>query len=324
MLVAFKTCLVRTSALTPHVSASHAALVEKRGAVVARLQDLQQSSAPLVELFQTPEVQEQARVNADGGQLRDYLEANHADVFQPEALDTLYDYAQILYDIGRYPDAEIILYQYNSLATDSGKAFSALWGRLASGILCQKWDTAWEDQKRLREYIDTNNPASALEQLQQRTWLIHWSLFVFFNHEEGLDALIELFLYNPAYANTIQTVCPHILRYLTTAVIAQSQTQKRRDVLKLLVKVIKQESNAYSDPITEFIQCLYVNFDFDRAQKTLRECETVLLNDFFLVARRNEFIENARLFIFETYCRIHNTISIDMLVSPTATPVPFK
>ena len=39
----------------------------------------------------------------------------------------------------------------------------------------------------------------------------------------------------------------------------------------------------------------------------------VLLNDFFLVARRDEFIENARLFIFETYCRIHNTISINML-----------
>jgi hypothetical protein len=36
----------------------------------------------------------------------------------------------------------------------------------------------------------------------------------------------------------------------------------------------------------------------------------VLGSDFFLVACRDEFIENARLFIFETYCRIHNTISI--------------
>lgn len=36
----------------------------------------------------------------------------------------------------------------------------------------------------------------------------------------------------------------------------------------------------------------------------------MLANDFFLFHYREDFIENARLFIFETYCRIHNTISI--------------
>ena len=98
-----------------------------------------------------------------------------------------------------------------------------------------------------------------------------------------------------------------MLRYLTTAVITN---KRRRNVLKDLVKVIQQESYTYRDPITEFLECLYVNFDFDGAQQKLRECETVLANDFFLVACRDDFIENARLFIFETYCRIHNTISI--------------
>lgn len=39
----------------------------------------------------------------------------------------------------------------------------------------------------------------------------------------------------------------------------------------------------------------------------------VLENDFFLVHSREEFIDSARLFVFETYCRIHNTISISML-----------
>jgi len=48
-------------------------------------------------------------------------------------------------------------------------------------------------------------------------------------------------------------------------------------------------------------------------RKKLRECETVLLNDFFLVACLEDFIENARLLIFETFCRIHECISIDML-----------
>ena len=36
-----------------------------------------------------------------------------------------------------------------------------------------------------------------------------------------------------------------------------------------------QESYTYRDPITEFLECLYVNFDFDGAQQKLVECETV-------------------------------------------------
>lgn len=106
------------------------------------------------------------------------------------------------------------------------------------------------------------------------------------------------------YLNAIQTMCPHILRYLTTAVITNKDVRKRRQVLKDLVKVIQQvnvneiqffcnlilmkcaahercfffllqESYTYKDPITEFVECLYVNFDFDGAQKKLRECESV-------------------------------------------------
>jgi len=39
----------------------------------------------------------------------------------------------------------------------------------------------------------------------------------------------------------------------------------------------------------------------------------VLDNDFFLVACRSEFIENARLSIFETFCRVHQCISIRLV-----------
>merc|ERR1711894_268628 len=119
-----------------------------------------------------------------------------------------------------------------------------------------------------------------------------------------------MFLYQPQYLNAIQTQCPHILRYLTTAAITN---KKRRNVLKDLVKIIQQESYTYRDPITEFLECLYVNFDFDGAQQKLRDCETVLVIVFFLVACIDDFIENARLFIFETFCRIHQCISIKML-----------
>ena len=52
------------------------------------------------------------------------------------------------------------------------------------------------------------------------------------------------------------------------------------------MKVIQQESYTYKDPITEFLECLYVNFDFDGAQQKLRECETVSVSvKFFTVVK---------------------------------------
>ena len=38
----------------------------------------------------------------------------------------------------------------------------------------------------------------------------------------------------------------------------------------------------HQDPITQFLQCLYVRFDFDGAQEQLQACYHVLRNDYFL------------------------------------------
>lgn len=57
-----------------------------------------------------------------------------------------------------------------------------------------------------------------------------------------------------------------------------------------------------------------MNFDFDGARQKLQECQTVVFNDFFLIALLNEFVENARLMIFETFCRIHQCISIQYVI----------
>lgn len=285
------------------------ALVEKRKSVLEKLKQFQEDCTPFTSLFEKPEVISQIKASRDGAQLLAYLKENFD--FQPEMLDTLYDYAKFQFDCGNYAFAAEYLYNYRVLCNDQEKDISALWGKFACDILLSRdWEAAFEDLNALRDFIDGQEGVSPLVQLQQRTWLIHWSLFVFFNHPKGRDGIIDLFLYQPNYSNAIQTVCPHVLRYLTTAVITN---KRRRNVLKDLVKLIQQESYSYRDPITEFLECLYVNFDFDGAQKKLRECETVLSSDFFLVACRDEFIENARLFIFETYCRIHNTISISML-----------
>uniref|UniRef100_A0A8C1GP48 Eukaryotic translation initiation factor 3 subunit E n=1 Tax=Cyprinus carpio TaxID=7962 RepID=A0A8C1GP48_CYPCA len=224
-------------------------LREKRTEVVAQLKQLQSETEPIVKVFEDPETTRQMQSTRDGRMLFDYLADKHG--FRQEYLDTLYRYAKFQYECGNYSGAAEYLYFFRVLvpATDRN-ALNSLWGKLASEILMQNWEAAMEDLTRLRETIDNNTVSSPLQSLQQRTWLIHWSLF---------------------------------------------------------------ESYTYKDPITEFVECLYVNFDFDSAQKKLRECEAVLVNDFFLVACLEDFIENARLFIFETFCRIHQCISISML-----------
>ncbi len=49
--------------------------------------------------------------------------------------------------------------------------------------------------------------------------------------------MIDILLYEVQYTNAIQTMCPHILRFLTAAVITN---KRRRTIMKDLVRVIQQ------------------------------------------------------------------------------------
>ncbi|CAK9251070.1 unnamed protein product [Sphagnum jensenii] len=291
-------------------------MVDRRVEVVGRLKLLEESAAPLISFLQNPALVQELRTDKQYN-----LQMLH-DRYQigTEQIEALYEYAKFQFECGNYSGASDFLYQYRTLCTNSDHSFSALWGKLAAEVLMQNWDVAIEELTRLKDIIDSKNFASPLNQLQQRTWLMHWSLFIFFNHENGRNGIIDLF-FSERYLNAIQTNAHHLLRYLATAAVVN---KRRRNMLKELIKVIQQEHYTYSDPITEFLECLYVNYDFEGAQEKLRECEEVIVNDFFLgkqaqengfvtVPLRDEFLENARLFIFETYCRIHQCIDIGML-----------
>ena len=223
------------------------------------------------------------------------------------------EFAKFLYECGDYEGARDMLDHYLALCFPAGKkldasGFRALWGKFGSEVLLKNWEGALHDLGRLRTAIDDFG-APPLEQLQQRSWLLHWSLFVFFNHAKGHDGIIDLFL-NEKYLQAIQTNCPWLLRYLTTAVIIN---KRRRATLKDLVRVITMEHDLKADPVTQFLECLYVKFDFEGAQRTLAECDKALRSDYFLCNCADAFMEDARLFVFETYCRIHTKIDIGML-----------
>ena len=62
--------------------------------------------------------------------------------------------------------------------------------------------------------------------------------------------------------------------------------------------------------MTSFLKELYIEFDFEAAQKELTLAEEVVKNDFFLNEFKDEFLDNARYLISEAYCRIHQKIDI--------------
>ncbi|KAJ8747243.1 hypothetical protein K2173_024147 [Erythroxylum novogranatense] len=288
-------------------------MVERRAEVVSRLKALEEAAAAFLQ--NTNAAQE---LRAD----KQYNLQMFHDRYQigAEQIEALYQYAKFQFECGNYSGAADYLYQYRALCTNSERSLSALWGKLAAEILMQNWDIALEELNRLKEIIDSKSFSSPMNQVQSRVWLMHWSLFIFFNNDNGRTQIIDLFS-QEKYLNSIQTNAPHLLRYLATAFIVN---KRRRPQFKEFIKVIQQEQHVYKDPITQFIACVYVNYDFDGAQKKMKECEEVIINDPFLGKRvedgnfstvplRDEFLENARLFIFETYCRIHQRIDMGVL-----------
>lgn len=43
----------------------------------------------------------------------------------------------------------------------------------------------------------------------------------------GRELIIEMFLYQTQYLNAIQTMCPHVLRYLATAVVINKTSRRQ-------------------------------------------------------------------------------------------------
>jgi len=206
-----------------------------------------------------------------------------------------------------------------------------LWGRLSCEILLESWEDAHVALTAVKTAIETLsvNPdqMTALEALRQRTWLLHWSLFVFWNDSaKGLENMVALFS-TERYLQAITTNAPHLLRYLTAAVLLvkrrvannpgsggnnnNNTSVEARRLIKDLVKIMQHCE--YSDPIVEFVDCLCVKFDFEMAQQKLTECEEVLATDFFLCKQTALFMEEARVFVFENYCRIHQKIDLSAL-----------
>ena len=300
----------------------------KRDLVIQQRDTLDEETSTISRLLDDENVV--ANLRSDKVQNLAYLKDNHGVTV--EMVNRLFEFGQFQYRCGVYPEAADLLYRFRVLvsrpgtehvamlrvlmhlqSTDNEKVAEANWGKLASEILSVNWEAAHDEIKKLQESIESRLFSNPLAQLVHRTWLIHWSLFALFNHEAARDPLTDMFFSAP-YINTIQTNCPWILRYLAAAVITNrnrsrnsNQYQKQ---LKDLVRIVRQEGHEHRDPVTDFIKALYIDFDFEEAQRKLGETEEILKNDFFLLATADSFVDSARHLISESYCKIHQRIDI--------------
>ncbi|KAI0838510.1 putative eukaryotic translation initiation factor 3 subunit 6 [Hypoxylon sp. FL0890] len=282
---------------------------EKRQKVISRLEQFEESTNKLVDLLGREDVV--GNLRSDKVANLEFLKKEHGVTM--DMVNALYDFGNFQYSCGNYAAAADLLYQFRVLSTDNDKVAAATWGKFASEILTTNWEGSVEELQKVKENIDTklfNNP---LAQLSQRTWLIHWALFPLFNDDRTRDTLLDLF-FSPAYINTIQTSCPWILRYLTAAVITgRSRTRnsgQHQKQLKDIIRIVKQEAYEYSDPVTDFVRALYIDFDFEEAQRQLTLAEEILRSDFFLFSTADLFVDAARHLISESYCKIHARIDI--------------
>jgi translation initiation factor 3 subunit E len=282
---------------------------DQRQQVIQRMEQLEKSTGKLTDLLGREDVV--GNLRSDKVANLEFLKRDHDVTI--DMVDALYDFGNFKYSCGDYAAAADLLYQFRVLSTDNDKVAAATWGKFASEILQTNWEASVEELQKVKETIDTklfNNP---LAQLHNRTWLIHWALFPLFNDDSTRDTLLDLF-FSPAYINTIQTSCPWILRYLAAAVItgrgrARNSGQYQKQ-LKDMIRIVKQEAYEYSDPVTDFIRALYIDFDFEEAQRQLSLAEEILRSDFFLFSTADPFVDAARHLISESYCKIHARIDI--------------
>ncbi|GAA5971901.1 hypothetical protein JCM11641_001561 [Rhodosporidiobolus odoratus] len=308
----------------------HAEFRNQEQEVVKQLNELQAQAQGVMDIISNPEVVTALR--QDKQHNLTYLKENHNVSLEQIAL--LYKFGQFQYSIGHYGGASDYLYHFRVLSTDSSLVLSAMWGKLAADILEGSWDAALEELNGLREHIDQRGgagPGGPLLALQQRTWWLHWSLFVYYNHPNGRELLLESWL-NQNYLNTIQTAAPWLLRYLVAAVVISRKSTLRsagpasagnsarsREAVRDVVRALGQEQYQYSDAVTEFLRKLYGEVDFSGAREEMARCggdgaaSSILDDDFFLEPFKAEFVENARYLVSEAYCKIHRRIDIGEL-----------
>ena len=183
-----------------------------------------------------------------------------------------------------------------------------LWGRLACELLIGNIEDAQQDIRSIENYLKSNEvclvsplhstsvPASQL--VQERTWLLHYGLFLFAQHPEGVDLFYRNFMNKEyfllislilRYLSVMEINCPWVLRY--AVVIILTQGKQNRHMLSRVAEIVDRSDEPVVDPLLLFIYHMVIHMDFVSAAKQFAQVEDVFASDFFLASRGVQFEE---------------------------------
>lgn len=208
--------------------------------------------------------------------------------------------ALLLYSCGKY---EASLKELHGVSGES-----ACWGRLSSHILLKDWSAAHVDLFQLEEHF--KHITDQKELLNKRGWWINWSLFVLCR-DSKVDLVLDVY---QCWINVIQTTCPWVMRYLAIFKLVKKKALTLPQ-FKETAQMLAMEERLYQDAFTR-LASLSESLDFERASKDLIAADALFESDYFLAsnpALRQSFMEAARLYVFELYSRIHQSVSLRLI-----------
>eukprot|EP00347_Sterkiella_histriomuscorum_P020231 403338592 len=235
----------------------------------------------------------------------------------------LFDYAKLQYEMGEYKTAEKYLFPLKEILTLEHQAHTDLvlqifWGLLSCEILLQRERNTVErtTQRKLKELIDkmlTDNAHTQMESMNQKAWFLNQILVYSFNNrctDLFQNMLADRTFYGNSYLNVVQVKCQYLIRYQIVSLFINRITDEFIDVV---LPIIIAEKDSYSDSFTRFIEALYEDFDFEKAQSLVKDMVAEAQGDLILKNYSNEIQFQATLLISEVKCQVYKTVDLTNL-----------
>lgn len=155
----------------------------------------------------------------------------------------------------------------------------------------------------------------------QKEELLALATLVYFTKtkDDDLEKYVDL-CNDKACFSVIQLLAPHLLRYITVAAIVNKNLHKNRNYsfdLYKLTEIVKRGVVKYSDPFTQFIENLYLKFDFESATENIRQINELINEDVLLLPLRERIIEGCQFLYFKVYCKIYESVKISEIAEFT-------
>ena len=106
--------------------------------------------------------------------------------------------------------------------------------------------------------------------------------------------------------------CPYLLRYLVAALLISKPIKRTGDfTLHKIAEMLGEEICSYSDSLTRFLVYTLEEFDLDSAKTEIMNLKAEFSSDYFLHSFSDKIVQNARVLLFDTYCKIHNELNLE-------------